>query len=76
MADEHPIDTNRITPRDVEPDANTPAGRARRDRDVGHDRGRRRDPDVEEAEGGDIGGVAGGSIDGNVSGLGGDRNRR
>ncbi len=69
-------DTHRITPREVEPDTNTPAGAARRDRSVGDERARRPDPVVEEADGGDIGGVAGGSIDSNVSGLGGDKNRR
>ena len=76
MAEHNAPDTHRITPREVEPDSDTPAGAARRERDVTHDRGLRRDPIVEEADGGDIGGVAGGSIDGNVSGLGGDKNRR
>jgi hypothetical protein len=76
MADHNQPDTHKITPRDVEPDSNTPAGAARRERSVGTDRGLRRDPVVEEADGGDTSGVAGGGIDGNVSGLGGDPNRR
>lgn len=69
-------DGNRVTPRDVEPDSKSSGGAADRDRSTGHDRGLRREPSVEEADGGDLGGVAGGSIDGNVSGLGGDANRR
>jgi hypothetical protein len=76
MADTKQPDTNRITPRDVEPDSKTSGGATHSDRSTGHDRGLRRDPVVEEADGGDIGGVAGGGIDSNVSGLGGDKNRR
>ena len=76
MADTNQPDTNRITPRDVEPDSKKSGGGAQPNRSTGHDRGLRREPEVEEADGGDIGGVAGGSVDGNVSGLGGDRNRR
>jgi hypothetical protein len=75
MAEPKQPDTNRITPRDVEPDSKKPGGDTRPDRSTSHDRGLRRDTVVEEADGGDIGGVAGGSIDGNVSGLGGDRNK-
>jgi hypothetical protein len=71
MADTNQPDTHRITPRDVEPDSNTPAGAARRDR--ADERPRRPDPVVEEADGGDIGGVAGGSVDSKVSGLGGNK---
>ena len=76
MTDKNQLDTNRLTPREVEPDSNTPAGKARRERDVGNDRGMRHDPPVVEADGGDIGGVAGGSVDSGVSGLGGDKDRR
>jgi len=76
MADHKQPDTNRITPREVEPDSNTPEGKARRERDVTNDRGMRHDPPVVEADGGDIGGVAGGSIDSNVSGLGSGKNSR
>ena len=77
MADTNQPETHRITPRDVEPDSNTPEGAARRERSVGEDRGRRRDdPEVVEADGGDIAGIAGGGIDDKVSGLGGDKNRR
>jgi hypothetical protein len=78
MAEHKPDDTNRITPREVEPDSDTPAGRARREREVSHDSGRslRPDPEVVEADGGDIAGIAGGGIDDKVSGLGGDKNRR
>lgn len=73
MADPKQPDTNRITPRDVEPDSNTEAGRKRRERDSASDRGMRHDPPVVEADGGDISGVAGGGIDSNVSGLGSDK---
>lgn len=75
MAEHNETDTNRITPREVEPDTNTPAGRARRERETTHDRGRsiRPDPEVVEADGGDQFGIAGGGIDSNVSGLGGDK---
>lgn len=78
MADHNELDTNRITPRDVEPDSNTPGGRLRRERDTAGDRGRtlRPEPEVVEADGGDIAGIAGGGIDDSVSGLGGDKNRR
>ena len=67
---------NLITPRDIEPDSKQPGGGAQRDRATGHERTIRRDVPVEEADGGDVSGVAGGSVDDNVSGLGGDRNRR
>jgi hypothetical protein len=75
MAEHNETETNRITPREVEPDTNTPAGRARRDRDKTDDRGRsiRPDPEVVEADGGDQFGIAGGGIDSKVSGLGGDK---
>lgn len=75
MAEHNKPDTNRITPREVEPDTNTPAGRARRERDTTDDRGRsiRPDPEVVEADGGDQFGIAGGGIDSKVSGLGGDK---
>lgn len=75
MAEHNETETNRITPREVEPDTNTPAGRARRDRDQTDDRGRsiRPDPEVVEADGGDQFGIAGGGIDSKVSGLGGDK---
>ena len=73
MADTKQPDTNRITPRDVEPDSKKSGGGTQSERSTGHDRGIRPDPVVEEADGGDIGGVAGGSIDRNVSGLGGGK---
>ena len=76
MADTNELNTNRITPRDVEPDSKKPGGSTRPDRSTGHDRGLRKEPVVEDADGGDTRGVAGGSIDGNVSGLGGDPHRR
>jgi hypothetical protein len=78
MADNKQPDTHRITPREVEPDSNTPAGAARRERDTTDDRGRsiRPDPEVVEADGGDQFGIAGGGIDSKVSGLGGDKDRR
>jgi hypothetical protein len=76
MAEKNQPDTHRITPREVEPDSNTPAGAARRDRSVGNERRRREDPEVVEADGGDTAGIAGGGIDDKVSGLGGDKNRR
>jgi hypothetical protein len=76
MADTNQPDTNRITPRDVEPDSKKSGGGVAPDRSTGHDRGVRREPVVEEADGGDIGGVAGGGIDRGVSGLGGDANPR
>jgi hypothetical protein len=78
MADPNKLDTNRITPHEVEPDSDTPAGAARRERDVSNDRGRtiRPDPEVVEADGGDQFGIAGGGIDSKVSGLGGDKDRR
>jgi hypothetical protein len=75
MADHKQPDTNRITPRDVEPDRKQSGGGSAR-RPTGDDRGLRREPVVEEADGGDISGVAGGSVDSHVSGLGGDKNRR
>ncbi len=70
------LGTNRITPRHVEPDSKESGGGADRERATGHERTIRREPAVQEADGGDISGVAGGSLDGNVSGLGGDKNRR
>ena len=74
MADHNQPDTHRITPREVEPDSDTDAGRLRRERDIANDTGRvRPDPAVVEADGGDIAGVAGGGIDSNVSGLGSDK---
>jgi hypothetical protein len=71
-----PTSTHRITPREVEPDHRTTGGGATSDHSTAHDRTLRRDPEVVEAPGGDIAGVAGGSVDSNVSGLGGDKNRR
>jgi hypothetical protein len=71
-----PTSTHRITPRDVEPDSRTSGGGAADNRSTAHDRTLRRDPQVEEAPGGDIAGVAGGSVDDHISGLGGDKNRR
>ena len=70
------LTSNRITPRDVEPDSRKPGGAAGSERATGHDRGLRPEPEVEEAEGGDIAGIAGGGVDDRVSGLGGDKNRR
>lgn len=70
------LTSNRITPRDVEPDSRKSGGGASSGSSTTHDRGLRRDPAVEEADGGDIAGVAGGGIDDHVSGLGGDKNRR
>jgi hypothetical protein len=77
MAEHNELETNRITPRAVEPDDDTPAGRARRERDISDDRGRtlRPDPEVVEADGGDQFGIAGGGIDSKVSGLGGDKDK-
>jgi hypothetical protein len=73
MADDNKLETNRITPRDVEPDSNTPAGAARRDRDVSNDRGRsiRPDPVEVETDAGDQFGIAGGGT--NDTGINKDR---
>ena len=70
-------DTTRIAPRSVDPAHRDKIG-GDADKSTSDDHGRtvRRDPEVVEADGGDIGGVAGGGIDSNVSGLGGDKNRR
>jgi hypothetical protein len=70
------VTSNRVTPREVEPDRQKPRNTAGGDRSTSHDRGLRRDPEVVEADGGDIAGVAGGGVDDRVSGLGGDKNRR
>ena len=76
MAEQNPTDTHRVTPREVEPDSKTPGGAPQRERATGHDRGLRPEPVVEEADGGDMAGIAGGGIDRNVSGLGGDPHKR
>ncbi len=76
MAEPKSPDTNRVTPREVEPDARRSGGAPQTDRSTGDDKstGRLRDGDnTIEADGGDQAGVAGGSVDGNVSGRGGDR---
>ncbi len=67
-------DTNRIAPRSVDPEHRDKVG-GDSDPSTSDDRGsaRRRDPVVVEADGGDIAGIAGGGIDGKVSGLGGDK---
>jgi hypothetical protein len=70
------VTTNRVAPRDVEPDRRKSGGATSDDRSTTHDRGLRRDSEVVEADGGDIAGVAGGGVDDRVSGLGGDKNRR
>lgn len=75
MADQHKDDTHRITPRDVEPDKKHSGGDASRDRETGHERTLRRDPKVSDTSAGDQAGIAGGGIDSNVSGLGGDKDR-
>lgn len=59
---DNPNSTHRITPEHVEPEKRDSVGHPG-DRSTGHDRGLRREPDVEEADGGDIAGVAGGSVD-------------
>jgi hypothetical protein len=69
------VTRNRVTPRKVEPDRKK-SDSSGGDRSTTHDRGLRRDPEVVDADGGDIAGVAGGGIDDGVSGLGGDKNRR
>lgn len=69
-------DVNRVTPRQVDPDRGDSAGGSQRNRSEANDKstGRLRSPDNSvEADGGDQAGVAGGAIDGNVSGRGGDR---
>ena len=67
-------DHTRIAPRSVDPEHRDKVGG---DTDPSSSAGgRRREPEVVEADGGDIGGVAGGGIDSKVSGLGGDKNRR
>jgi hypothetical protein len=68
-------DTTRIAPRSVDPEHRDKVG-GDTDPSTSSARGRRREPEVVEADGGDIGGVAGGGIDSKVSGLGGDKNRR
>ena len=73
--DDDPTNTNRITPRDVEPDSRKSGG-GQDNPSTGQGRSARRDPLVEEAGGGDISGVAGGGVDDHISGLGGDKNRR
>ena len=67
-------DDTRIAPRSVDPEHRDKVGAAA-DASTSDDRGRtvRREPEVVEAEGGDIGGVAGGGIDSKVSGLGGNK---
>ena len=73
--DDHIEPDRKITPRDVDPEHRDRVG-DRSDSSTAHDRGLRREPIVEEADGGDIGGVAGGGIDSGVSGLGGDKRSR
>jgi hypothetical protein len=75
MANEHSNDVNRVTPRQVEPDSRSPSGApTRRSKADDKSTGRLRDGDnTVEADGGDQAGVAGGSVDSNVSGRGGDR---
>lgn len=78
MTDTNKPDTiNRVTPRDVEPDRRHEGGDLDRDRSTGDERSRGRsirpDPERREAPGGDQAGIAGGGIDSNVSGLGGDK---
>ncbi|HUE89192.1 MAG TPA: hypothetical protein VMO26_24195 [Vicinamibacterales bacterium] len=67
-------DSTRIAPRSVDPQHRDKVG-SDADQSTSDDRGRRvrREPDVVEADGGDIAGVAGGGIDSGVSGLGGDK---
>lgn len=67
-----PADTNRIAPRSVDPEHRDKVGGDDEPSTTG-DRGRRREPIVVEADGGDVAGVAGGGIDSKVSGLGGDK---
>lgn len=73
----NPDDTVHVTPRSVDPEHRDKIG-GNADKSSSDDQGPtiRREPEVVEADGGDIGGVAGGGIDSNVSGLGGDKNRR
>jgi hypothetical protein len=77
-AEDNPKDLNRLTPRSVDPEHRDSVGGASTGQATSSDSGRsiRPDPIVEETAGGDIAGVAGGGIDSNVSGLGGDKDRR
>ena len=76
MADNKPNDTtNRVTPQQVDGDRRDSGGASQNNRAKGDDKssGRLRPSDTTvEADGGDQAGVAGGSIDRNVSGRGGD----
>jgi hypothetical protein len=67
-------DANRVAPRTVDPEHRDKVG-GDADQSTSDDRGRsrRREPEVVEADGGDIAGVAGGGIDSKVSGLGGNK---
>lgn len=78
MADstKHPNDDqNRLTPRSIDPEHRDSVGGASRDRATGDDHGRtlREDPVRKDSVAGDQAGVAGGSVDSKVSGLGGDK---
>ena len=64
-------DETRVTPREVEPDSARPGGEKPRS----SGRTLREDTSIEDAAGGDRSGVAGGGVDGNVSGLGGGNRR-
>lgn len=68
-------DQNRLTPRSVEPEHRDSVGGAAGDRSTGDDHRRtlREDPVRKDSVAGDQAGVAGGSIDSNVSGLGGNK---
>jgi len=77
-AQDNPNDVNRLTPRSVDPELRDSVGGDSSGQTTGPGSGRsiRPDPIVTENSGGDIAGVAGGGIDGQVSGLGGDKDRR